>query len=124
MIATHLDGVPLAAGNGAPARLVAPGRRGFWWVKWVTAVEPSTRPPWWQSPFPLELIYPCRDGAGPSSKRPPRAPSTSVVERMGADVCIWSVSLAIDEIAADLGTDAAERERLRALLRTRFDLAV
>jgi DMSO/TMAO reductase YedYZ molybdopterin-dependent catalytic subunit len=53
MIATHLDGVPLAAGNGAPARLVAPGRRGFWWVKWVTAVEASTRPPWWQSPFPL-----------------------------------------------------------------------
>jgi hypothetical protein len=53
MIATHLDGVPLAAGNGAPARLVAPGRRGFWWVKWVTAVEVSPRPPWWQSPFPL-----------------------------------------------------------------------
>jgi hypothetical protein len=53
MIATHLDGVPLAAGNGAPARLVAPGRRGFWWVKWVTAVEASTRPPWCQSPFPL-----------------------------------------------------------------------
>ncbi len=53
MIATHLDGVPLAVGNGAPARLVAPGRRGFWWVKWVTAVEASTRPPWWQSPFPL-----------------------------------------------------------------------
>jgi DMSO/TMAO reductase YedYZ molybdopterin-dependent catalytic subunit len=53
MIATHLDGVPLESGNGAPARLVAPGRRGFWWVKWVTAVESSTRPPWWESPFPL-----------------------------------------------------------------------
>ncbi len=53
MLATHLDGAPLAAQNGAPARLVAPGRRGFWWVKWVTAVEPSARPPWWQSPFPL-----------------------------------------------------------------------
>jgi DMSO/TMAO reductase YedYZ molybdopterin-dependent catalytic subunit len=53
MIATHLDGVPLAAGNGAPARLVAPGRRGFWWVKWVTAIQPSTKPPWWQPPFPL-----------------------------------------------------------------------
>ena len=53
MIATHLDGVALAAGNGAPARLVVPGRRGFWWVKWVTAVDASTRPPWWQSPFPL-----------------------------------------------------------------------
>jgi DMSO/TMAO reductase YedYZ molybdopterin-dependent catalytic subunit len=53
LIATHLDGVPLDADHGAPARLVAPGRRGFWWVKWVTAVQPSTRPPWWQSPFPL-----------------------------------------------------------------------
>jgi DMSO/TMAO reductase YedYZ molybdopterin-dependent catalytic subunit len=53
MIATHLDGVPLGSGNGAPARLVAPGRRGLWWVKWVSAVEASSQPPWWQSPFPL-----------------------------------------------------------------------
>ena len=45
------------------------------------------------------------------------------VAAMGSDVCIWSVSLAIDEIAADLGADAAERERLRALLRARFGLA-
>jgi hypothetical protein len=48
----------------------------------------------------------------------------AAVAAMGSDVCIWSVSLAIDEIAADLGTDAAERERLWALLRRRFDLAV
>jgi DMSO/TMAO reductase YedYZ molybdopterin-dependent catalytic subunit len=53
MLATHLDGVPLEPGNGAPVRLVAAGRRGFWWVKWVTSVRPSERPPWWQSPFPL-----------------------------------------------------------------------
>lgn len=53
MLATHLDGVPLDPGNGAPARLVASGRRGFWWVKWVTSVQPSDRPPWWQLPFPL-----------------------------------------------------------------------
>ena len=53
LLATHLDGVPLGPGNGAPARLVAPGRRGFWWVKWVSSVEPSTRPAWWQLPFPL-----------------------------------------------------------------------
>jgi DMSO/TMAO reductase YedYZ molybdopterin-dependent catalytic subunit len=53
MLATHLDGAPLGPGNGAPVRLVASGRRGFWWVKWVTSVRPSDRPPWWQSPFPL-----------------------------------------------------------------------
>jgi len=46
------------------------------------------------------------------------------VADMGSDVCIWSVSLAIDQIAADLGTDPAERERLWALLRRRCDLAV
>jgi DMSO/TMAO reductase YedYZ molybdopterin-dependent catalytic subunit len=53
MLATHLDGAPLDPGNGAPVRLVAAGRRGFWWVKWVTSVRPSARPAWWQSPFPL-----------------------------------------------------------------------
>jgi hypothetical protein len=53
LLATHLDGVPLTRGNGAPVRLVAPGRRGFWWVKWVSSVEPSTRPAWWQLPFPI-----------------------------------------------------------------------
>ncbi|MFC6796637.1 molybdopterin-dependent oxidoreductase [Haladaptatus sp. DYSN1] len=39
LLATHVDGEPLAHGHGAPLRLVAPGRRGFQWVKWVTAVE-------------------------------------------------------------------------------------
>jgi len=48
----------------------------------------------------------------------------AAVADMGSDVCIWSVSLAIDQIAADLGTDPAERERLWALLRRRCDLAV
>jgi hypothetical protein len=46
-----------------------------------------------------------------------------VVAGMGADVCIWSVDLAIDGIAADLDADAAERERIRTALRRRFGLA-
>jgi hypothetical protein len=54
ILADTLDSRPLGPGNGAPARLVVPGRRGFWWVKWVTAIEPSTRPAWWQLPFPLD----------------------------------------------------------------------
>ena len=53
MLATHLDGAPLGAEHGAPVRLVARGRRGFWWVKWVTSVQRSSASPWWQWPFPL-----------------------------------------------------------------------
>lgn len=53
VLATHMDGRPLMPEHGAPARLVAPGRRGYWWVKWVTAVEPSDTPAWLQPPFPL-----------------------------------------------------------------------
>ena len=52
-LVTAVGGSPLSYGHGFPARIVAPGRRGFWWVKWVTSIQPSTRPPWAQSPFPL-----------------------------------------------------------------------
>ena len=51
--ATRLAGSPLSAGHGFPARLVAPGRRGFWWVKWVVSVELDPAPWWRQPPFPL-----------------------------------------------------------------------
>jgi DMSO/TMAO reductase YedYZ molybdopterin-dependent catalytic subunit len=39
LLATYVGGEPLAHGHGAPARLVAPGRRGFEWVKWLARVE-------------------------------------------------------------------------------------
>jgi len=52
-LVTAVGGRPLSYGHGFPARIVAPGRRGFWWVKWVTALETSPRPPWAQSFFPL-----------------------------------------------------------------------
>jgi len=39
LLATHVAGRPLPAGNGAPVRLVVPGRRGLDWVKWVAEVE-------------------------------------------------------------------------------------
>jgi len=52
-LATAYQGEPLRAGHGAPVRLVAPHRRGFWWVKWVASVELSSTPAWGQSPFPL-----------------------------------------------------------------------
>jgi DMSO/TMAO reductase YedYZ molybdopterin-dependent catalytic subunit len=53
LLATHVGGAALSAGHGAPARLVAPGRRGFWWVKWVTAIDITDEPWWWQPAFPL-----------------------------------------------------------------------
>ncbi|WP_232686418.1 molybdopterin-dependent oxidoreductase [Halobacterium zhouii] len=43
LLATHVGGEPLTHGHGAPARLVAPPRRGFQWVKWVTRVEVRSR---------------------------------------------------------------------------------
>ena len=36
------------------ARLVAPDRRGFWWVKWVTRIALDDRPWWVQPPYPLQ----------------------------------------------------------------------
>ena len=53
LLATSVGGAPLRAGHGFPLRLVAPGRRGFWWVKWVDRIELQSTPPWWQPPFPL-----------------------------------------------------------------------
>ncbi|HSL25509.1 MAG TPA: molybdopterin-dependent oxidoreductase [Acidimicrobiia bacterium] len=51
-LATEVGGQSLSAGHGFPARLVAPGRRGFWWVKWVVRLETSEFPWWMQSPYP------------------------------------------------------------------------
>ena len=53
-LAVGYGGEPLRRGHGAPLRLVAPGRRGFWWVKWVERIDPVDRPWWLQLPFPLE----------------------------------------------------------------------
>ena len=53
-LAVGYGGEPLRRGHGSPVRLVAPGRRGFWWVKWVSRIDPVDRPWWLQFPFPLE----------------------------------------------------------------------
>ena len=39
LLATQVGDEPLSHEHGAPVRLVAPGRRGFQWVKWVTRIE-------------------------------------------------------------------------------------
>ena len=43
LLATHVGDERLRHGHGAPARLVAPGRRGFQWVKWVERIEVRRR---------------------------------------------------------------------------------
>lgn len=53
LLATRIDGETLSAGNGFPVRLVAPDRRGYWWVKWIESVDLDERPYWLQLPFPL-----------------------------------------------------------------------
>jgi DMSO/TMAO reductase YedYZ molybdopterin-dependent catalytic subunit len=53
LVATRAGGRPLDPGHGFPARMVAPGRRGFWWVKWIESIEVSAVPWWWQWPFPV-----------------------------------------------------------------------
>ena len=51
-LAIGYGGRPLRRGLGAPVRIVPPGPRGPWWVKWVTEVDLDDRPWWLQLPFP------------------------------------------------------------------------
>ncbi len=53
LIATAIDGQAIEHEHGAPARLVAPGRRGYDWVKWVAEVEVSSVPAWLNWPLPV-----------------------------------------------------------------------
>ena len=43
LLATGVAGERLSHGHGFPLRLVAPDRRGFQWVKWVSRVEVRRR---------------------------------------------------------------------------------
>jgi DMSO/TMAO reductase YedYZ molybdopterin-dependent catalytic subunit len=54
LLALSVGGQVLDHGHGFPVRLVAPGQRGFAWVKWVTRIEVSTVSPLWQPPLPLQ----------------------------------------------------------------------
>ncbi|MCH7739706.1 MAG: molybdopterin-dependent oxidoreductase [Chloroflexi bacterium] len=54
ILATHVGGEPISHRHGAPLRLVAPGRRGFEWVKWLAAINANSSPSWLQWPFPIE----------------------------------------------------------------------
>ncbi len=53
-LTTRAEGQRLTPATGSPVRLVAPNRRGFWWVKWVASVRLSVEPAWLQPPFPTQ----------------------------------------------------------------------
>ena len=54
LLATIVGDETLSHRHGFPLRLVAPGRRGYQWVKWVTALEVNDTSKWLQSPLPLQ----------------------------------------------------------------------
>jgi hypothetical protein len=54
LLATHVGDEVLSAGHGFPMRLVAPGHRGYAWVKWISEVEVSRDPAWLEPPLPLQ----------------------------------------------------------------------
>lgn len=54
ILATRVGGETLSHGHGFPLRLVAKGRRGFEWVKWVTSLRVNDTSKYWQSPLPLQ----------------------------------------------------------------------
>jgi DMSO/TMAO reductase YedYZ molybdopterin-dependent catalytic subunit len=39
ILATHVGGETISPGHGFPLRLVVPDRRGYYWVKWVAAID-------------------------------------------------------------------------------------
>ena len=54
LLASRVGDEALSRGHGFPMRLVAPGKRGFEWVKWVVEIEVNTTSKWWQPPLPLQ----------------------------------------------------------------------
>ena len=54
LLATRVGGRRLSHGHGFPLRLVAPGKRGFEWIKWVERIDVNESPKWLQPPLPLQ----------------------------------------------------------------------
>ena len=53
LLATGVGNETLSHRHGFPLRLVAPGKRGFEWVKWVDRIEVNDTSKWWQPPLPV-----------------------------------------------------------------------
>ena len=53
LLAGRVDGAPISAGHGFPARMVEPHKRGYDWVKWVDSITVNDTGKLWQPPLPL-----------------------------------------------------------------------
>ena len=54
LVAWEMNGAPLPALHGAPARLVVPGWAGDHWMKWLTRLSPQPEP---QTGFYMDTAY-------------------------------------------------------------------
>jgi hypothetical protein len=54
LLAHSVAGATLTRGHGFPVRLIAPGYRGFEWVKWIGRISLDRSGPDWQTPLPLQ----------------------------------------------------------------------
>ncbi len=54
LLATRVGGERLSHGHGFPVRLVAPGKRGYDWVKWIDRIEVNETSWWLQPPLPIQ----------------------------------------------------------------------
>ena len=54
LLATRVGGERLSHSHGFPVRLVAPGKRGFEWVKWIDRIEVNDTSKWLQPPLPVQ----------------------------------------------------------------------
>jgi DMSO/TMAO reductase YedYZ molybdopterin-dependent catalytic subunit len=69
IIAWEMNGAPLAALHGAPARLVVPGWAGEHWLKWLTRLSPQAEP---QTGFYMDTAYRFPEKPGePGASVPP-----------------------------------------------------
>ncbi len=54
LLALRVAEQTLDHGHGFPLRLVAPGQRGYNWIKWVTHIRVDETSALWQTPVPLQ----------------------------------------------------------------------
>ena len=54
LLALHVEDETLSDGHGFPLRLVVPGYRGYYGVKWATELGVSSDPAWLEAPLPVQ----------------------------------------------------------------------